>query len=229
MTLQTFVRALTLPVLGLAMSGVLASAPAAAETPAAPAAEKARTVNINQASVKELANLPRVGEKLAERIVAHRTDNGPFKRVEDLMAVKGVGDKMFERLRPYLATNGATLTEGLLGSQDPQEPSSRRAPHRPLRSAGKWRLPRSAFLAGGASPSPTSYLRSAPAPFSSRRTERTQHGIAPSARLPRDLAFRASRRCRAHGRLGSRRDPGHPHSRGSSRFRPRPARSLRFS
>lgn len=112
MTLQTFVRALTLPVLGLAMSGVLASAPAAAETPAAPAAEKARTVNINQASVKELANLPRVGEKLAERIVAHRTDNGPFKRVEDLMAVKGVGDKMFERLRPYLATSGATtLTE----------------------------------------------------------------------------------------------------------------------
>ncbi len=115
MTLQTFVRALTLPVLGLAMSGVLASAPAAAETqaaPAPPATEKARTVNINQASVKELANLPRVGEKLAERIVAHRTDNGPFKRVEDLMAVKGVGDKMFERLRPYLATNGATtLTE----------------------------------------------------------------------------------------------------------------------
>lgn len=112
MTLQTFVRALTLPVLGLAISGVLASAPAAAETPAAPAAEKARTVNINQASVKELANLPRVGEKLAERIVAHRTDNGPFKRVEDLMAVKGVGDKMFERLRPYLATSGATtLTE----------------------------------------------------------------------------------------------------------------------
>ena len=106
MALRPLVHALVVPVLGLALSGVAAH-PAVAEGDAA-----RKTVNINQATAAELANLPRVGAKLAERIVAHRTQHGPFKRPEDLMEVKGIGEKMFAGLKPYLSVSGpTTLTE----------------------------------------------------------------------------------------------------------------------
>lgn len=104
MTLRPIVRALTIPVLGLALSAISAH-PAVAEGDASPSH---RAVNINQATSAELAHLPRVGTKLADRIVAHRTQHGPFKRAEDLMEVKGVGDKMFATLKPYLTVAGPT-------------------------------------------------------------------------------------------------------------------------
>jgi len=53
-------------------------------------------VNINTASVEELTQLQKVGPKTAERIVTYRNDNGPFKTVDDLKNVKGVGDKILE-------------------------------------------------------------------------------------------------------------------------------------
>jgi competence protein ComEA len=104
MTLRPIVRALVVPVLGLSLSG-LASHPAVAE---GDAAASQKTVNINQATSAELARLPRVGVKLADRIVAHRTGHGPFRRIEDLMEVKGVGEKFFTALKPYLAVSGPT-------------------------------------------------------------------------------------------------------------------------
>lgn len=105
MTLRPIVRALVVPVLGLSLSGI-ASHPALAEGEAAPAAHK--VVNINQASAEEIARLPRVGPKLAGRIVEHRSQHGAFKRPEDLMQVKGVGEKFFTTLKPYVAVSGAT-------------------------------------------------------------------------------------------------------------------------
>jgi len=104
MALRPIVRALLVPVLGLSLSG-LASHPAVAEGEA-PASH--RVVNINQATSTELARLPRVGAKLADRIVAHRAEHGPFRRIEDLMEVKGVGEKFFATLKPYLAVSGPT-------------------------------------------------------------------------------------------------------------------------
>ena len=101
MTLRPIVRALIVPVLGLSLSGIPAH-PAVAEGDAHP------TVNVNQASASEIARLPRGGAKLADRIVSHRSEHGPFKRVEDLMEVKGVGEKMFNSLKPYLSVSGAT-------------------------------------------------------------------------------------------------------------------------
>ncbi len=53
-------------------------------------------VNINTASVEELTQLEKVGPKTAENIVAYRDANGPFKTVDDLKNVKGVGDKILE-------------------------------------------------------------------------------------------------------------------------------------
>jgi competence protein ComEA len=101
MTLRPIVRALVVPVLGLSLSGI-ATHPVLAE------GDAHQTVNINQASAAEFQRLPRVGAKLAQRIVAHRTDHGPFKRVEDVMEVKGVGEKMFGSLKPYLTVSGQT-------------------------------------------------------------------------------------------------------------------------
>lgn len=90
-----------------------ASTAVAADEAAAPAAAPAKkVVNINQASTDELARLPRVGPSLAGKIVAHRSQNGPFKRTEDLMEVKGIGEKMYAVLKPYVTTAGpTTLTE----------------------------------------------------------------------------------------------------------------------
>ncbi|MCB2170010.1 MAG: helix-hairpin-helix domain-containing protein [Deltaproteobacteria bacterium] len=54
------------------------------------------TININTASVDELTQLQKVGPKTAENIVAYRDAHGPFKTVDDLKNVKGVGDKILE-------------------------------------------------------------------------------------------------------------------------------------
>jgi competence protein ComEA len=103
-------------VIGGASQETIAAAPEAAQ----------KTVNINQASAEELARLPRVGTKLAERIVTHRTQHGPFKRAEDLMAVKGVGEKMFTSLKPYLSVSGTTsLTEKVSSGKNGSSATSR--------------------------------------------------------------------------------------------------------
>src|SRR5690606_36698330 len=56
----------------------------------------------NDATWVELAQLDGVGEALAIRIVEDREANGPFRSIEDLDRVKGIGPKLLERLRPYL-------------------------------------------------------------------------------------------------------------------------------
>ena len=59
-------------------------------------------VDINKATVESLVTVPGIGEVTAERIVKWRETNGPFRRIEDLMKVKGIGDKTFDKLRPYI-------------------------------------------------------------------------------------------------------------------------------
>lgn len=53
-------------------------------------------ININTAPVEELVQLDRVGQRYAERIVAYREQNGPFKAPEDIMLVAGIGPKTYE-------------------------------------------------------------------------------------------------------------------------------------
>ena len=59
-------------------------------------AESTETININTANIEELTQLTRVGSKYAERIVAYRDENGPFKTPEEIMLVAGIGEKTFE-------------------------------------------------------------------------------------------------------------------------------------
>ena len=59
----------------------------------------ANGININTASLTEIEKLPGIGEVLAGRIIAHRQEHGPFRRVEHLMMVRGVSDRKFREIR----------------------------------------------------------------------------------------------------------------------------------
>lgn len=69
----------------------------------APAAPAAAAVDINKASLEELDALPGIGPALAQRIVDYRREHGPFQKVDDLLAVKGIGPKMLAKIRDRLA------------------------------------------------------------------------------------------------------------------------------
>ena len=64
-------------------------------------------VNVNTASAADFENLPGVGPKLASRIIEYRQKNGPFKKVEDLMNVRGLGEKNFLKLKAQLTVGSA--------------------------------------------------------------------------------------------------------------------------
>ncbi|MBK6749990.1 MAG: helix-hairpin-helix domain-containing protein [Acidobacteria bacterium] len=59
-------------------------------------------ININTASVEDLEKLPHIGRKTAEAIVEFRAVNGPFRRVEHLMQIRGVSEERFGALRPHI-------------------------------------------------------------------------------------------------------------------------------
>ena len=65
-------------------------------------------VNVNTASSEQLQMLPRVGPALAGRIIEFREANGPFQAIDEILAVKGIGETSFEKLEPYIVTSGAT-------------------------------------------------------------------------------------------------------------------------
>jgi competence protein ComEA len=56
-------------------------------------------VNLNSATADQLASLPGIGERTAQRIIEYRQKNGPFKKAEDLMNIQGIGEKSFLRLK----------------------------------------------------------------------------------------------------------------------------------
>jgi len=65
-------------------------------------AERQSLININTATPQELEKLPGIGKVVAERIVAHREQYGPFRRTEHLMMVRGISDRKFRQLRPLI-------------------------------------------------------------------------------------------------------------------------------
>jgi competence protein ComEA len=90
------------------------------EAPPRPAAFQ---VDVNQAAWPELALLPGIGPQLAQRIVADREAHGPFRDLDDLRRVRGIGTKTVERMRPYLAP-----LEARAAASPREEPSPAVAP-----------------------------------------------------------------------------------------------------
>jgi len=93
----------------LAICGtILIASPALATTtqqaaPAAASAASTPAINLNAATIDQLETLPGIGRKTAERIIEYRTKSGGLKRIEDLMNVKGIGEKSFLKLKPLVA------------------------------------------------------------------------------------------------------------------------------
>jgi competence protein ComEA len=96
--------------LTLALAGLTFTAPARAAK-AAPTSK----VNLNSASVQQLETLPGVGPALAGRIVEYRQKSGGFKSAQELMNVKGIGEKNFAKLQPHVVVGSegqASKSEG---------------------------------------------------------------------------------------------------------------------
>ncbi len=64
-----------------------------------------KSIDLNTATEEELDRLPGIGPVLAKRIVSYREENGDFLVVEELLDVKGIGEKTFERIQDYLVAN----------------------------------------------------------------------------------------------------------------------------
>lgn len=75
-------------------------------------------VNINTATVEQLSQLPRVGPALSQRILEFRKENGNFKKTEDLILVKGIGEKTFKNLELFVVVEGKTTLSRKLRTSD---------------------------------------------------------------------------------------------------------------
>jgi competence protein ComEA len=84
-----------------ALAGPAQSPAPAGQTAASPAKP---AINLNTATIEQLETLPGIGRKTAELIMEYRTKSGGFKRIEDLMNVKGIGEKSFLKLKPLVTT-----------------------------------------------------------------------------------------------------------------------------
>jgi competence protein ComEA len=91
-------------VLGAALPAAVAAPAEGAPRPAKPAAAVAPVapVDINTATVEGLTGIPSIGKVTAQAIVEWRQQNGPFRQVDDLLKVKGIGEKSLEKIRPYV-------------------------------------------------------------------------------------------------------------------------------
>ena len=88
-----------LAILAIALTGV------AAETQGS---DSNGVVNVNTATAEQLQLLPRVGPALSQRIIEFREANGPFESTDEMVAVRGIGERSLESLKPYLAVKGET-------------------------------------------------------------------------------------------------------------------------
>jgi len=62
----------------------------------------AHSVDLNSATAEQLQQVPGIGPGTAKAIVNFRQKSGPFQKVEDLLAIKGISKTRFEKMRPYL-------------------------------------------------------------------------------------------------------------------------------
>ena len=108
-------RVFLMMVLGMALAVI--AQPVAGQSKDRPAQSKVAAVpaaplNLNTATVAELQALPGVGASTAKLIVEHRSKNGSFKKVEELMNIKGIGEKSFLKLKPMVTVTPEKSDKG---------------------------------------------------------------------------------------------------------------------
>jgi len=74
-------------------------------------ADNSSKVDLNRADAAELQSLPGIGPATAERIVQYRNENGGFGRIEEIMNVRGIGEKKFERLKDLITVSSPVEPE----------------------------------------------------------------------------------------------------------------------
>lgn len=103
--MNRFVLVLAVVLIG---SGAFPSFGAAAQRSAKPpAAASMDVINLNSATAVQLADLPGIGVRTAELVVQYRVKNGPFKKIEEIMNVRGVGEKSFLRIKNRITVAAA--------------------------------------------------------------------------------------------------------------------------
>lgn len=112
-TIRTLATTLALTLATLVGSTALAAGPSTEEDTVSETSSSRSSaslegqININTATAAELEQLPGVGPAIAERIVSYRKDN-PFKQRNQIMRVKGIGEKTFAKIKDYLVVEGDT-------------------------------------------------------------------------------------------------------------------------
>ena len=104
-----------LAILAMAISWSPSTSAAQGGKPAAAAKARATAtepVSLNTATAAQLQTLPGVGASTAQRIVDYRQKNGSFKKIEELMNVKGIGEKSFLKLKPLITVSPDKAASG---------------------------------------------------------------------------------------------------------------------
>jgi len=109
---MTRIVMVVLLILGLGIAAQAGQEGPRRTTPAAKASASG-PLNLNSATVAQLESLPGIGKSTAERILEYREKSGGFKKVEDLMNVRGIGEKSFLKLKPLV-----TVSSGKGGSAE---------------------------------------------------------------------------------------------------------------
>ena len=105
--------------LALALMGLTFVPPAVAGKPL-----PETKVFLNSATVQQLATLPGVGEKLAGRIIEYRQKAGGFKSTQELMNVRGIGEKNFLKMQPYISVGDSARPDTSAANKKPAPPKS---------------------------------------------------------------------------------------------------------
>ncbi|MEA2327050.1 MAG: competence protein ComEA [Thermoanaerobaculia bacterium] len=121
-------------VLSVILIATISSAAMAADSQPVAAAPISGIVNLNTADAAQLAMLPRVGAKAAQRILDYRKEHGNFKKTSDLMQVKGFGEKSFERLAAYVTVEGKTTLSAKVHTKGTRKSSKKSSSPSPAAS-----------------------------------------------------------------------------------------------
>jgi competence protein ComEA len=102
--MRILIQAMVVAALMLTPASILiAQSEKPSPSPSASAAVAKAPVNLNTATIDQLQTLPGIGRATAQRILEYRQKAGGFKKIEELMNVKGIGEKSFLKLKPLIA------------------------------------------------------------------------------------------------------------------------------